>query len=118
MSSRIERNAIIGSNQPFILRYSQNQEVMKRKREGERKAYGDKKASKANLRRLENEQQQRGILFHRALTYVLEGTPILEYMEHIEYVEKKWGRVLDRYTTEKGLEVTITIVDFTSQKKQ
>ncbi len=76
----------------------------------------DRKAEKSERRKRREEQFLRGfplMQFNRALGQMLNGTVTKENIKHVFDKVDRHEKVISTYITEKGTEVTITVVDFT-----
>lgn len=122
MVSKSERQRILerGSNPDH---HSLSQRVLKYERDRGKKAFGKMdKAVRAQSRReekqqlLEDEQlgmeflpERNEMQFYRALNRILEEKATPEDVQYIESLE----RPVEHYITDKGNNVTTTIIDFT-----
>ena len=84
-----------------------NQEALKRRRDRGGKGI-DRKGDKADAKKESFSRDFSRMQFDKALSHVLDETATPEDLGFID----RFGRVLDMYTTERGTEVTITLVDF------
>lgn len=130
MSAKTEREKIIRSGDP-IAKHSLNQRHMVYMKDGKEKFFiRDKKAARARQKRELLEDQERGMellgerrefQFDRALGNTFNGGSledvidlapenILYFVKHIDGHERE---IETYYNTEKGTEVSITIVEFT-----
>ncbi|EKD64579.1 MAG: hypothetical protein ACD_50C00343G0014 [uncultured bacterium] len=120
MSSKTERQKARSGESPA--RHSRNQYVEKILRENAERGT-DRKAAKARARR---EREERFVeefpeyQFDRAVGNTFNGLPLEEVADlapaNITYVVDhidEHERILARYKTERGSQVTVTIVDFT-----
>src|SRR3990172_9206341 len=115
MSVKTERARIIESGSSAV-RHSLNQRNMKRVSDAEKRVFrNDKKAIKAEARRLQQEQFLRNFpkyQFDRALGHVFDSTATPEDTNYVLGNIGKYERRVNRFFTE-ATGADITIVEFT-----